>query len=347
MMYFGGMENANSTVKGISNVPGSKPITYRNVLNVVKPTESRENGYLKPGVYEVNGGFYKVGLPYKGASYQSTSSGGDISKYETKEWLVEALIACYKLVEDSEFDFDTDSLTLCLGIPTDHYGIPELQAKLIKRLKGEHKINGKTLDIRVVHVICQSESAFFDVLLLDNGKVNLEMYRKVAQKDWLITDIGFHSCDFVHMQDLIAHSRTFLAGVSECFQNIIDAAFHNDKSLIPSKATPFSLESFLRATGKFEYNNFEFDVEDLREQYFQEYANNLIQHIKNNLDANIYDRILITGGGSALLRKHLEIAIKELNSEGAQRRRFEFTDEAECQMQNARGYLKYALNKSL
>lgn len=348
MAIFVGFESANSYVKSVSSIPGSKSDIYLNTLTLVEEEEAfnQLNGDKYEDVYEVEidnkKHYYRVGLPLE-SSNQESSSSNDIKRYKKLEWKVESLIAIYRQLLQGP---DTkDFVYITTGVPTKHAGIPDVVTDIQKQLEGTHKVNGRSFLVREVAVITQGESTYYHELLNERGESNVPFVVRVSKKNLMFVDIGHGTTDFCHIQRLIPGKRSQIPGMSFVWEKLKRIAEKNDKDFKAANAPILGISEQLQESGKIIFNNIAVDVDinQERDKALQNYADKIIDQLsKDGLEDSTYNEIIFCGGGSIGLKRYLNISIaKKYENEGL-RSRFRFLENA--QEANAQGYLKYGLN---
>jgi hypothetical protein len=347
MTIFVGFESANSYVKSVSSIPGSKVDIYLNTLTFVDEDEVFDpfSGERYPDVYEVemkNGEkiYCRVGFPLE-SDNQTSSSGDDIKRYETLEWKVESLIAIFRQLSQGP---DTkEFLCVTTGVPTKHAGNTDVIETIKNQLIGTHTVNGRSFLIKDVAVISQAESTYYHELLNDRGEANKPFVVRVKNFNLMYIDIGHGTTDYFHVQRLVPGKRSQINGMSSVWEKIKRIAEQKDPLFKVTNAPILGIESQLQSSGVITFKNITVDVSEEREKELEKYADKILSHLsKDGLEDMLYNEIIFCGGGAVGLRKYLEKVIQKRYATPSLRERFRFLDDS--QEANARGYLKYSMN---
>lgn len=200
-------------------------------------------------------------------------------------------------------------VNLVTGLPIGHY--KRHKRELADILQGTHEValidaNGKrqekSININKVRVIPQPFGSMFNLMLNDLGELGDK--RLVKEKIGVI-DVGFRTSDYT-VSDKMRYSergsRTTDSGISRAF-NVI-AGKIREKSGVNVEL--YRLYDAVE-TGTIKIRGQEFDLSNLVEQVFSQLANTVASEV-DRLWADDWDidAIVITGGGGAVLARHLQ-----------------------------------------
>lgn len=202
---------------------------------------------------------------------------------------------------------------LVTGLPIGYYR--EYKDSLAKLLQGDHKVvltspNGqreeKVIKISNVRVIPQPFGSLFNLMLNDLGELGDKRY--VREKTGVI-DIGFKTADFTvadRMRYSERGSRTTDTGISKAFGVIAGKLREKSNVNVELYRLYDAVEQgVIKIRGK------EYDLKELREQVFGQLAKTIASEV-DRLWADDWDidTIVLTGGGGAVLGKHLQPLIE-------------------------------------
>jgi plasmid segregation protein ParM len=199
-------------------------------------------------------------------------------------------------------------INLVTGLPIGYYR--EHKDELARVLQGEHKVafidaegkrQEKTINVNKVRVIPQPFGSMFNLMLNDLGEIS--DHRLVKEKIGII-DVGFRTSDYT-IADRIRYSergsRTTDSGIARAF-NVI-AGKLREKSNINVEL--YRLYSAVEK-GSIKIRGKEYDLRDLTEQVFSQLATTVANEVDRLwVDDWDIDAMVITGGGGAVLAKHL------------------------------------------
>lgn len=227
-------------------------------------------------------------------------------------------------------------VNLVTGLPIGYYR--EFKDELAKLLVGEHKVTlvnaagnreEKSISINKVRVVPQPFGSLFNMMLNDLG----EMGDKRLVKDKIgIIDVGFRTSDYT-ISDKMRYSergsRTTDSGIARAF-NVIAT------KLRESSGVNVELYRLYEAidNGSIKIRGKEYDLKSLTEQVFSQLATSVANEVDRLwVDDWDIDGMVITGGGGAVLAKHLKPLINGVILE---------TDpELDMRLYNVHGYRKF------
>lgn len=200
-------------------------------------------------------------------------------------------------------------VNLVTGLPIGHYR--QHKDELARILQGEHKVTitgadgkrqEKTVNINKVRVIPQPFGSLFNIMLNDLG--DLGDKRLVREKIGII-DVGFRTSDYT-VSDKMRYSergsRTTDSGIARAFTVI--AGKLREKS-----GVNVELYRLYEAVdrGSIKIRGKEYDLKGITEQVFGQLATAVANEVDRLwVDDWDMDSIAITGGGGAVLAKHLQ-----------------------------------------
>ena len=204
-------------------------------------------------------------------------------------------------------------INLVTGLPIGYYR--DHKDELAGILQGEHKVaftdqsgkrQEKSININKVRVIPQPFGSMFNLMLNDQGEISDP--RLVKEKIGII-DIGFRTSDYTiadQMRYSERGSRTTDSGIARAF-NVI-ASKLREKSNVNIEL--YRLYDAV-ARGTIKIRGKEYDLRELTEQVFAQLATSVANEV-DRLWADDWDidSMVITGGGGAVLAKHLQPLLK-------------------------------------
>jgi plasmid segregation protein ParM len=200
-------------------------------------------------------------------------------------------------------------VNLVTGLPIGYYR--QHKDEITRLLQGEHKVTltdgagrrqEKVISINKIRVVPQPFGSMFNLMLNEQG--DLGDKRLVREKIGII-DVGFRTADYT-ISDKMRYSergsRTTESGIARAF-NVI-AAKLREKSGVGIELYRL-YESVDR--GSIKIRGKEYDLKGLTEQVFGQLAASVANEV-DRLWADDWDMdaILITGGGGAVLARHLQ-----------------------------------------
>ena len=200
-------------------------------------------------------------------------------------------------------------VNLVTGLPIGYYR--DHKESLAKVLQGEHKVaftdaagkrQEKTITINKVRVIPQPFGSMFNLMLNDLGEI---ADRRLVKEKIGIIDVGFRTCDYTiadQMRYSERGSRTTDSGIARAF-NVI-AGKLREKSNVNIEL--YRLYSAVEK-GAIKIRGKEYDLRELTEQVFAQLATTVANEVDRLwVDDWDIDAMVITGGGGAVLAKHLQ-----------------------------------------
>lgn len=308
-----GLDLANGSVKIVG--AGCQDV-YLNRLQRLYGNEI-ELSNKKMTVYEYEGEKYAV--TGKGI----TSGGRNSSRYGTKEYRLETLVAiCRVALQDNIF--------LVAGMPCEDYKNDIKRTELIDNLKGTHEIKvgnkKRVITISEVHIIPQPLGTLVDYVFNSGCSVqsNNDKYR------YIVVDIGQGTTDIIATNGLrVEKVAGYNYGCMDIMSMYLDLI---NKSVAEKGNVKFNSEDFPNHLEPI-IEKYKFIYDFSKELHTAKSA--VMDMIKSKindsgLDFSDYDRIIFTGGGSKALEQYLPL-------------------ESNCrvyphaQLGNAKGFYKYGL----
>ena len=198
---------------------------------------------------------------------------------------------------------------LVVGLPVNDF--ERLRSQYRQVLKGQHKIQRLNLsgsvqkehkfDIQEIKVLPQPYGAFLNQLLSDAGEINKNWYCSVG-----VIDIGHYTVDLAKIiemdyidQDSISFSDI---GVSSVF-SYLTKAIHQSHGV---QILPENIETVVKR-GKIKNQGKEVGVHHTVQSAIESTANLIVNRAQNTWqNFSDLDRILVTGGGSAIMGRTLQ-----------------------------------------
>lgn len=308
-----GLDLANGSVKVVG--AGCQDV-YLNRLQRLYGNEI-ELTNSKMTVYEYNNERYAV--TGKGL----TSGGRNSSRYGTKEYLLETLVAINRVAVQ-------DRIFLVCGMPCEDYKNPIKKKELIENIKGSHRIKVNTrykeIVIEDVHIIPQPLGTLVDFVFNSGCSIqeNNDKYR------YVVVDIGQGTTDIIATDGLrIEKLAGFNKGCMDIMEMYLDLI---NKSVAHKDNWKFSRDDFPKHIEPI------FEKYDTKHDFSQELhvAKSAVMDMINSeindcgIDFAHYDRIIFTGGGSKALEQYLPL-------------KYNCKLYPHAQIGNAKGFYKYGL----
>lgn len=200
-------------------------------------------------------------------------------------------------------------VNLVTGLPIGHYR--QHKDELAKILQGEHRVvvtdgegkrQEKTVNVNKVRVVPQPFGSLFNLMLNDIGE--LRDKRLVKEKIGII-DVGFRTSDYT-VSDKMRYSergsRTTDSGIARAFSVI--AGKLREKSGINIEL--YRLYEAVER-GSIKIRGKEYDLKGITEQVFGQLATAVANEVDRLwVDDWDIDTMVVTGGGGAVLAKHLQ-----------------------------------------
>lgn len=198
---------------------------------------------------------------------------------------------------------------LVTGLPIGYYR--EYKDELVKILQGDHRVvltigNGKreekVIKVSNVKVIPQPFGTLFNLMLNAGGELGDKRY---AREKVGVIDVGFKTSDFT-VSDKMRYSergsRTTDTGIARAYGVI--ASKLREKSNVNVEL--YRLHEAVER-GMIKIRGTEYDLKGLTEQVFGQLATTIANEVDRLwTDDWDIDTIVLTGGGSAVLAKHLK-----------------------------------------
>lgn len=211
--------------------------------------------------------------------------------------------------------------------------------RFVDILTGHHRITyhkpdgskySKSINIRNVKMMPQPLGSIFNILLDDEGKI---VNNEIADQKVGVVDIGFRTTDFTiidKLQYIERGSSTMDTGISKSFGVIAN-------KLRKESGVNVELYKLYRAvdSGVIKIRGKEYNIANLRDKVFSHSASAIASDI-NRLWAEDWDidSIVLTGGGSMALAKHLEPFVDG--------NVIPMDPVVDARLNNVQGYYKYA-----
>ena len=248
----------------------------------------------------------------------------------------------YKILNEiilADYSEDTEPILVVTGVPSRQKGTTNEEA-IKKAFEGSHvvKKNGKDVIARVeeVRVLAQPLGTVMDMYLDLEGNI---VDPDISDEYLGIIDAGGGTLDLegIKRLDVMPEDReTINKGIYSVYQKIAD---HINKDNPNANATAKQVEYQILGDEPDSYRiskRAKVDIAKIKEQYFREYAEDIIAEINvrwTNRDK--FDRIILTGGGAKVLAKYLKEWEPDL------------IVVEDSQMANVRGFYKYGIFVSL
>jgi len=254
----------------------------------------------------------------------------DQSQFITQFARVLALVALGNLVNNY------DMINVITGLPVGYYR--QFKDALANGLLGEHKFsfvksNGETIEkiftISKIRIIPQPYGSLLNLFLGDDGKpINSEFLKQKVG----IIDIGFRTTDYVisdKLQYCERGSKTTDNGIAKAFSVVANKL--REKSGVNIEL--FKLYDAL-VKGSIKIRGKEYDLNNIKEQVYHQLATQIVADAERFwIDDWDIDFVVISGGGSVLLEKHLTSLMPNARSV--------FSQGIDVRFFNVKGYLKY------
>jgi plasmid segregation protein ParM len=200
-------------------------------------------------------------------------------------------------------------VNLVTGLPIGYYN--KHKDELANLLVGEHKVTlvdaagnreEKSISINKVRVIPQPFGSMFNLMLNDLGEMG---DKRLVQQKMGIIDVGFRTADYT-ISDKMRYSergsRTTDSGVARAFNVIASKLRENSGVNIELYRLYEAIdEGSIKIRGKV------YDLKALTEQVFGQLATTVANEVDRLwVDDWDIDSMVITGGGGAVLAKHLQ-----------------------------------------
>ena len=256
-------------------------------------------------------------------------------RFTDDEGMVLMLTALMFLAEEKQ-----ETIKLVTGLPVSEYALRRDAYE--KALLGDHEIYSISLDgtvidtynfeIEEVKILPQPVGSIFDAVLGEEGEL---VKRETAAGKIGVLDIGRNTVDMARTDAL-----SFVDRQSTSFDDIGIEDVHKELSLelkarLGVSIPPENLEYYIQK-GKIKYKGETVDMEDEIETVLESQAEKIFSRVLNNWkDFWELDKIIITGGGAAIMGDYIADAI---NSPG----QVELYDGSQATFSNVSGYLKFA-----
>ncbi len=253
-----------------------------------------------------------------------------------QEMLVKEFVKIFGLTSLGVLAEKTVPLNIVSGLPVGYFD--QYRQRFAKILKGSHEITfhktdqtkiTKKLDIRNVKMIPQPLGTLLNLLMDDDGKVN---NKELARQKVGLVDIGFRTTDFTIIDQLRYIERgssTTDTGTSKCFSVIA-------KKLRKECGVNVELFRLYKAveTGFIKIKGHEYNITKFRDQVFANAARTIASDV-DRLWADDWDidTIVLTGGGSVELAKHLQPLITG--------NVMPIENNIDARLNNVQGYIKF------
>ncbi len=253
-----------------------------------------------------------------------------------QEMLVKEFVKIFGLTSLGVLAEKTVPLNIVSGLPVGYFD--QYRQRFATILKGSHEITfhktdqtkiTKKLDIRNVKMIPQPLGTLLNLLMDDDGKVN---NKELARQKVGLVDIGFRTTDFTIIDQLRYIERgssTTDTGTSKCFSVIA-------KKLRKECGVNVELFRLYKAveTGFIKIRGHEYNITKFRDQVFANAARTIASDV-DRLWADDWDidTIVLTGGGSVELAKHLQPLITG--------NVMPIENNIDARLNNVQGYIKF------
>jgi plasmid segregation protein ParM len=201
------------------------------------------------------------------------------------------------------------------------------------KAKAEEQVRqtANSLNIRLcgVKVIPQPFGGFFDFVLDETGEPTITQKTRFLG----VVDVGHHTTDFVLIKNLRDNLDRASGSITGGVHDIIDGVRRDIMQKVCRDNVSYTeAEECVRRTRMIKIKGEDRDMSDLVSSRIRNSAQNIIGEIKSRWSQEgEVDLVLLSGGGSILLKEHLKALSHETKLlEGAQ-------------YANARGYFKHGL----
>lgn len=290
---------------------GKKSIIFKSVYGEANEMQFREQLLADPNAFEhlhveIGGKSYFAGELAERQSIERYFTL-DQNQFVADFTKVLALVPLSRMVERQ------DPVKLVAGLPISHYR--RHKGDIVKILKGQHEVtvinekNERTdtvVRIADVRIVPQPFGSVMNMMFNDIGEVRDRRF--ISEKIGVI-DVGFRTTDFT-ISDRTNYSergsRTMETGISRAFTTIA-TKLHESSGINVELYRLFEAvnEGAIKIHGK------RFDLSLITEQAFVQLAS-AIATDANRLWVNDWDidRVLVSGGGGAVLAPYLKSLIK-------------------------------------
>lgn len=302
------LEVANGFIKAYDGI--GEVVKYPNTVQELEEDDIIVSRRGVNAIHEYDGNLYAVGRTIGVES----SSGYDVSKYKTENYLREALFALSTLVNDGT------TIDLVTGLPSVHMKDSSTADEVIKRFKNKKfVVDGKRISIRNVYVLLQPTGAFFYSLVDENGEIDEDMFERFGLGDVMISDIGFGTTDVAIYRNR-SKVRDFSVefAIKDAILNLINklSKEHPGTKFARNEVPEFEIERQIREG----YESIKLYGEEIPyleewEEILRKQAGKILNRLRNKAAMDSMNTIIFAGGGTVLLRPYLEEWLKDNSGE--------------------------------
>ncbi len=290
------------SVKGVSN----KTIEYPAVIGDFRPirfsTGMEKVDRVKSLCVEYSGRKYFLGDMAYQQSIARATMGDD--RFTSPEGMALMLGTLVLLADNPEED-----INLITGLPVNSFS--KKKEEYTRALKGRHQIkllqpNGDwstvyTVNIREVKVIPQPVGTIFWALLDSKGQIRNKEY-SIGKLG--VLDIGAHTVDLARTNDLEFIDRESTSfndiGLFTAYQELSFELQHKlGVQITPEEMSTYINRGYIKVDGK------QISIHQEKESVFQAASDKIVSRAINTWSLWDLDKVLITGGGSLVLKDYL------------------------------------------
>lgn len=306
-----GFENSNSKIVVISD---EKIIHYLNTVQEVRETNTSRITGKKQDTFTYEGKQYIVG-----STIGIGSGSKDESRYYSEQFKKETVLALSQMLR-GDF-FEDNKFKIVTGVPSNLAERNDLIHKMKNNLLGEYEVihNGikKKFSIEAVGIAAQPIGTFYYMHYNIDGtrKPNRNglVEKDIFQKNVLFLDIGYGTFDLAELvAGVLGNVRTLpKAAMSDYIARLFTEieAEYPESRLSQAIESPYELDRKLISSDILTVPRGKFNVKNIKQSLQDDFA----QIAKSSLDKygynfERYDDIVLTGGGSIILERSLNIA---------------------------------------
>lgn len=202
---------------------------------------------------------------------------------------------------------------LVMGLPVEEHEEEERRETLVKLAKGQHTATitmgnnepfTRTVNIKDVKIEKQPAGTIFDFVFNDEGKFKEE---SIIEEFNIVSDIGARTHNRYGMKGM--RQQDDFLGTSN---SGIYSAYEFLQSKLASEGRPVSISQIVAHLDSKKIGNFDFSA--MLESAFDRLASTIVQELDTSIQESreSINNIIITGGGSEVLKPYLEPLLKKL-----------------------------------